>query len=85
MEHKYEWAQNGGSILSNRWHDNNVQKDTINFLINSPKCSTFIRSMDDSEVVKDASLLYEVLDDTVEVTRESVVQVVTKSASNYIK
>lgn len=46
----------------------------------------FIKSMDVSEIVKDADLLFKVLDDMVEeVGEENVVQVVTDNASNYVK
>ena len=86
VEHKKEWADIGCSILSDGWRDTTVQKDIINFLINSPKGSVFIRSMDVSEVIKDANLLFKVLDDMVEeVGEENVVQVVTDNASNYVK
>ena len=85
-EHKKEWAEKGCSILSDEWRDTTVQKDTVNFLVNSPKGSVFIRSMDVSEVVKDANLLYKVLDDMVEeIGEENVVQVMTDNASNYVK
>ena len=84
-EHKVEWAQKG-SILSDGWRDSVVSKDIVNFLVNSPKGSVFIKSMDVSEIVKDARLLYQMLDDMVEEVGESnVVQVVTDNASNYVK
>ena len=54
--------------------------------MNSPNGSIFIRSMDVSDVVKDANLLFKILDDLVEeVGEENVVQVVTDNASNYVK
>lgn len=56
-EHKKEWAEKGCSILSNGWHDTTVQNDTVNFLLNSPKGLVFIRSMNVSEVIKDANIL----------------------------
>jgi len=69
-EHKKEWAEKGCSILSDGWRDTTVQKD----IVNSPKGSVFIRSMDVSKVVKDANLLYKVLDDMVEeIGEENVV------------
>mgnify|MGYP001082855545 CR=1 FL=1 len=86
VENKKEWAQKGCSILSDGWRDSTVQKDIVNFLVNSPKGSVFIRSMDVSDVVKDANLLFKILDDLVEeVGEENVVQVVTDNASNYVK
>ena len=54
--------------------------------MNSPKGSVFVRSMDVSDVVKDANLLFKILEDLVEeVGKENVVQVVTNNASNYVK
>lgn len=86
VENKKEWAQKGCLILSDGWRDSTVQKDIINFLVNSPKGSVFIRSMDVSDVVKDANLLFKILDDLVEeIGEENVVQVVTDNASNYVK
>ena len=69
-KHKKEWTEKGCSILSDGWRDTTVQKD----IVNSPKGSVFIRSMDVFEVVKDANLLYKILDDTVEeIGEENVV------------
>jgi len=86
VEHKQEWAQKDCSILSSGWRDCTVQKDIVNFLVNSPKGSVFIKSMDVSDAVKDANLLFKILDDLVEeVGEENVVQAVTENASNYVK
>ncbi|KAL1220002.1 hypothetical protein V5N11_028810 [Cardamine amara subsp. amara] len=86
VDHKKEWASKGCSIMSDGWRDSVVSKDLVNFLVNSPKGSVFIKSMDVSEVVKDATLLFQLLDKIVEeVGEENVVQVVTENASNYIK
>jgi len=42
--------------------------------------------MDVSDVVKDANLLFKILDNSVkEIGEENVVQVVTDNASNYVK
>ncbi|KAL2944427.1 30S ribosomal protein S15 [Bienertia sinuspersici] len=85
-EHEKEWAKKGCSLLSDGWHDLVAQKDIVNFLVNSPKGSIFIKSMDVSKVVKDAHLLYQMLDDMVgEVGEPNVVQVVMDNASNYVK
>ena len=46
----------------------------------------FTRSKEVCEVVKDATMLFKLLDDMVEEVREmNVVQVVTDNASNYVK
>lgn len=72
--------------MSDGWRDSVVQKGIINFLVNSPKGSVFLKSVDVSEVVKDANLLFNMLDQVVdEVGESNIVQVVTDNASNYIK
>jgi len=84
--HKKEWVEKGCSIISDGWRDSVVQKDIVNFLVNSPRGSMFVKSMDVSEVVKDSILLYKLLDDMVEeVGEKNVIQVVTDNASNYVK
>lgn len=86
VENKKEWAEKGCSILSDGWRDSVVQKDIINFMVNSPKGSVFVKSQDVSDVSKDADLLFRVLDKMVEeVGEENVVQVVTDNASAYVK
>ncbi|CAN7050566.1 unnamed protein product, partial [Brassica rapa subsp. trilocularis] len=86
VPNKEEWAVKGCSIMSDGGRDSVVQKDIVNFLVNSPKGYVFIRSKEVSEVVKDATLLFKLLDDMVEeVGENNVVQVVTDNASNYVK
>lgn len=86
VEYKADWVAKGCSIMSDGWRDSVVQKDIINFLVNSPKGSVFLKSVDVSEVVKDANLLFDMLDHVLdEVGESNVVQVVTDNASNYIK
>ncbi|KAL4289560.1 hypothetical protein GQ457_14G006290 [Hibiscus cannabinus] len=65
-DHKKEWVEKGYSILSDGWRDSVVQKDIVNFLVNSPKGSMFVKSIDVSEIVKDAKMLFQVLDAMVE-------------------
>ncbi|XP_035845963.1 uncharacterized protein LOC110944107 [Helianthus annuus] len=82
--HKKEWAAKGCSILSDGWRDSTIQKDIINFLVNSPKGSVFVKSIDVSEITKDAHQLLGMLEEMVdEVGEENVVQEVTDNASNY--
>ncbi|KAG2254376.1 hypothetical protein Bca52824_084512 [Brassica carinata] len=85
-ENKKEWASKGCSLMSDGWRDSVAKKDIVNFLVNSPKGSVFMKSTDVSEVVKDAKLLFDLLDDMVEEIGEAyVVQVITDNAKNYIK
>nr|KAJ0206925.1 hypothetical protein LSAT_V11C500243910 [Lactuca sativa] len=86
LEHEEEWAEKDCSILSDGWRDSVVQKDIINFMVNSPKGLVFKRSLDVSDVSKDADLLFRVLDKMVEeIGEKNVVQVVTDNASAYVK
>lgn len=86
LENEKEWAEKGCSLLSDGWRDSVVQKDIINFLVNSPKGSVFVKSLDVSNVAKDADLLFRVLDKMVEeVGEKNVVQVVTDNAAAYVK
>ncbi|KAD2021887.1 hypothetical protein E3N88_42005 [Mikania micrantha] len=72
-EHKKERASKGCSILYDGWRDSVVQKDILNFMVNSPKGSMFMKSLDVSDMSKDAVLLSRVLDAMVE--EENVVQI----------
>ena len=86
VEYKADWVGKGCSIISDGWRDSVVQKDIINFLVNSPKGSVFLKSVDVSEVVKDANLLFNMLHHVVdEVAESNIVHIVTDNASNYIK
>ncbi|CAF2043845.1 unnamed protein product, partial [Brassica napus] len=86
LQHKNEWASKGCSLMSDGWRDSVVQKDIVNFLVNSPKGSVFMKSKEVSEVVKDATLLFKLLDEMVEeVGEKNVVQMITDNASNYVK
>ncbi|KAD6118798.1 hypothetical protein E3N88_10069 [Mikania micrantha] len=82
--HKKEWAIKGCSILSDGWRDCTGQKDIFNFLVNSPKGSVFVKSMDVSKITKDAHQLLAMLEEMVdEIGEENVVKVATDNASNY--
>ena len=52
--------------MSDGWRDSVVQKDIINFLVNSPKGSVFIKSIDTSDIVKNVDQLFMMLDEMVE-------------------
>ena len=50
-----------------------------------PQGTMFLRSVDASDKVKDATLLFELLDEIIqEVGEQNVVQVITDNASNYV-
>ena len=58
------------------------KRSLTNFLVNSQSGAVFLKSLDTSDVIKDAQKLFELLDSLVEEIREeNVVQVVVDSAS----
>ncbi|XP_042007493.1 uncharacterized protein LOC121756101 [Salvia splendens] len=85
-DHREEWAISGCSIISDGWRDSVSQRDIINFLVNSPKGSVFIKSVDVSNIVKDANALLPMFEEIVDyVGEQNVIQIVTDNASNYKK
>ena len=56
-----------------------------NFLVNSPKGTVFFKSINTSNISKNAKNLFQLLDSLVqEIGEKNVVQVVTDSASTYV-
>lgn len=82
---KASWAEIGCSILSDGWTD--IKGRTlINFLVNNPKGTWFLKSVDASDEVKNADYLFTLLDQIVEeVGEKNVIQVITNNASAYKK
>ena len=57
----------------------------INFLVNSPAGTWFMKSIDASNIIKNGELMFKYLDEVVEeIGEENVVQVITDNASNYV-
>ncbi|KAH9308769.1 hypothetical protein KI387_036680, partial [Taxus chinensis] len=81
---KASWAKTGCTIMSDGWSDGK-NRTIINFLASCPQGTMFLKSVDASDRVKDANLLFELLDEIVlEVGVENVVQIITDNASNYV-
>lgn len=82
---KKTWPSTGVTIMSDGWTDIKG-RSLINFLVNNPEGTVFLKCVDASDKIKDANLLFKLLDEVVEeVGEEYVVQVVTDNASNYKK
>ena len=81
--HKAEWAKVGCTIMVDGW-TNRRNMTLINFLVNSPKGTVFIESIDASSYVKNGKM-FELLQ-FCRVHRRSnyVLQVVTDSASTNV-
>ncbi|CAN1790177.1 hypothetical protein LINPERHAP1_LOCUS18730 [Linum perenne] len=80
---KNEWTKVGCSIMSDGW-TNRKRRPICNFLVNSPKGTVFIESLDTSHYSKNTQKVFEMLDEVVDkVGEEYVIQVITDNASAY--
>lgn len=81
--HEEERVLHGCSIMSDAWTDRK-NRTLINFLVNCPKGSLFVKSVDGSSFMKTGEKLFELLDSFVtEIGENNVVQVITDNGSNY--
>ncbi|XP_062104413.1 uncharacterized protein LOC133815612 [Humulus lupulus] len=82
-EIKATWKRTGVSLLLDGWSDMR-NRSLINFLVNNPYGTVFLKTIDASDCVKDAQKLFELLDDVVkEIGEDIVIQVITDNASAY--
>ncbi|RVW32132.1 Retrovirus-related Pol polyprotein from transposon TNT 1-94 [Vitis vinifera] len=73
-DHKKAWKQYGCSIMSDGWTDGK-SRCLINFLVNSPVGTWFMKSIDASDTIKNGELMFKYLDEVVEeIGEENVVQ-----------
>ncbi|CAN1127449.1 hypothetical protein LINPERHAP2_LOCUS4046 [Linum perenne] len=69
--------------MSDGWTDRK-RRSICNFLVNSPKGTVFIESLDTSNYSKNTEKVFEMLDEVVEkVGEENVLQIITDNASAY--
>nr|XP_011459711.1 PREDICTED: uncharacterized protein LOC105350056 [Fragaria vesca subsp. vesca] len=69
--------------MSDGWTDGK-SRVILNFLVNSPKGTWFLKSIDASDTIKNGELMLNYLNNVVEeVGEENVVKIVTDNASNY--
>ncbi|XP_057746199.1 uncharacterized protein LOC130965456 [Arachis stenosperma] len=69
--------------MSDGWTDKK-RRSICNFLVNSPKGTVFLYSLDTSDISKTTDKVVKMLEDAVEfVGEENVVQIVTDNAANY--
>ncbi|XLU20766.1 hypothetical protein S245_056832, partial [Arachis hypogaea] len=81
---KEQWKKYGCSIMSDAWTDKR-QRSIINFLVNSPAGTIFLKSIDASDYGKTGEKMFELLDGIVEeIGEQNVVQIVTDNGSNYV-
>ena len=78
------WAKVGCTIMDDGWIDNR-QKTFINFLLYYPEEISFVKSVDASDIVKDATNLFLIFDEVIEcVGPLNLVHIVTNNATNYV-
>jgi hypothetical protein len=78
------WKITECTVMSDGWSDGKG-KSILNFLVNCPKGTMFIKSVDASAHAKYAQLLCELLDGFIqEIGPQYVVQVITDNAANYV-
>ncbi|XP_028110596.1 uncharacterized protein LOC114309095 [Camellia sinensis] len=79
--HKEEWVKYGCSLMSDGWTSQNG-RTLINFLVNCPRGTMFVESIDASSYSKDGQKLFELLDKFVDDVGEvNIVLIITDSAS----
>ncbi|XP_026451616.1 uncharacterized protein LOC113351923 [Papaver somniferum] len=77
------WEDTGCTIMADGWKDTS-NRSLINFLVDCPKGTVFLKSVDASDMVKTGENLFNFLKEMVEIVGEQhVVQMVTDNASNY--
>eukprot|EP00261_Vitis_vinifera_P037401 XP_019078644.1 PREDICTED: uncharacterized protein LOC100260439 [Vitis vinifera] len=78
------WAKVGCTIMGDGWTDSR-QRTLINFLVYCPEGISFVKSVDASDIVKDASNLFLLFDEVIEwVGSLNVVHIVTDNAAKYV-
>jgi len=82
-EHKLFWKKTGCTIMIDGWTDRK-RRTILNFLVNSPRGTVFLKSIDASNICKTTEQIFKMMDDLVdEVGEENVIQIVTDNAANY--
>ncbi|XP_038685776.1 uncharacterized protein LOC119985557 [Tripterygium wilfordii] len=83
-QHMKACEKYGCSIMSDGW-SNGKNRCLINFLVNSPAGTWFLKSVDASDSIKSGDLMFRLLDQVVEeVGEDNVVQILTDNDSNYV-
>ena len=83
-KYRSNWANTGCTIMADGWTDQR-QRTLINFLVYCPASISFVKSVDASDVVKEAKTLFNLFSEVIEwVGPTNVVHVVTDNAANYV-
>eukprot|EP00253_Pinus_taeda_P004403 PITA_04403 len=83
-ELKKKWEVTGCTMMFDGW-TNRKGRTLLNFLVHCLKGTMFIKSLDASEHIKDATTICELLDGFIrEIGVQNVVQVIMDNAANYV-
>ncbi|XP_059627291.1 uncharacterized protein LOC132270103 [Cornus florida] len=81
-DHREEWSKFGCSLMADGWTDKR-RRTLFNFLVNSPRRTTFLESIDTSSFSEDGDKTFDLLNKFVNrIGVANVVQVVTDSESS---
>ncbi|XP_028063979.1 uncharacterized protein LOC114267172 [Camellia sinensis] len=81
---KSTWVDTGCTIIGDGWTDGR-HRTLIHFLVYCPKGITFVKSVDASDVVNDAPLLFKLFEEIIEwVGVGNIVHMVTDNGANYV-
>jgi hypothetical protein len=84
VELKQSWEIFGCTMMYDGWTDRKC-RTLLNFLVHCPRGTMFIKSVDASTHVKDATLLCELMDGFIqEISLHNVVQIITDNEANYV-
>ncbi|XP_054791788.1 uncharacterized protein LOC129297479 [Prosopis cineraria] len=82
--HRAKWKNTGCTLMADGWTDVR-QRTLINFLVYSTHGMVFVKSVDASDLVKDARTLFSLFCEVIEwVGPKNIVHVVTDNAANYV-
>ncbi|RVW28547.1 hypothetical protein CK203_100575 [Vitis vinifera] len=76
------WAKVGCTIMGDGWTDNG-QRILINFLVYCSKGISFVKSVDASDIVKDATNLFLLFDELVEKKKDGWIEILRPSATRF--
>ncbi|XP_028550349.1 uncharacterized protein LOC110098198 [Dendrobium catenatum] len=83
--YRRSWKEIGCTLMADGWTDNR-NRTLINFLVYCPRGIAFLKSVDASDITKDAKTLCSLFCEVIEwVGPENIVQLVTDNAANYKK
>lgn len=82
--YRSSWKDSGCTLMADGWSDQR-QRTLINFLVYCPAGMSFVKSIDASDMVKNATTLLNLFVDVIEwVGPDNIVHVVTDNAANYV-